>query len=346
MQTQHGIPVWSSPAWLGAATVWADETLAAQGIRRTGRVTQPHLRAWATALVMPTTQGRVWLKATGPGTRFEVPLYAVLHRLVPTRTVEPLGIDLGRGWVLLRDGGAVLGATEGSERVTDALPGIVGQYAQLQLELTGQVDAVLATGIPDHSPQRLPERLDEALDAGGRYAATVEEARMLRRVRERAPQVSATAEYLSASDVRLTLQHDDLHPWNVFVTDPGERARFFDWGDSVVAHPFATMLNLTRMVREMLGTGADDPRITRIRDAYLEPFGGPPASRVGELESACRVGGVSRALAWTRVLDALGPAGAAEYRIAPLRWLSYLLVRDPYGGPGWGQRWEASSTSP
>jgi len=102
------------------------------------------------------------------------------------------------------------------------------------------------------------------------------------------------------------------------------------------------MLNLTRMVREMLGTGADDPRITRIRDAYLEPFGGPPASRVGELESACRVGGISRALAWTRVLDALGPAGVAEYRIAPLRWLSYLLVRDPYGGPGWG----ASSTSP
>ena len=230
--------------------------------------------------------------------------------------------------------------------MTDALPGIVAQYAQLQLELTGQVDAVLATGIPDHSPQRLPERLDEALDAGARYAATAEEARMLRRVRERAPQVAATAEYLSASDVRPTLQHDDLHPWNVFVTEPGERARFFDWGDSVVAHPFATMLNLTRMVREMLGTGADDPRITRIRDAYLEPFGGPPASRVGELESACRVGGISRALAWTRVLDALGPAGAAEYRIAPLRWLSYLLVRDPYGGPGWGQRWEASSTSP
>lgn len=229
MQTQHGIPVWSSPAWFGAATVWADETLAAQGIRRTGRVTQPHLRAWATALVMPTTQGRVWLKATGPGTRFEVPLYAVLHRLVPTRTVEPLGIDLGRGWVLLRDGGAVVGTTEGSERVTDALPGIVAQYAQLQLELTGHVDAVLATGIPDHSPQRLPERLDEALDAGARYAATAEEARMLRRVRERAPQVAATAEHLSASDVRPTLQHDDLHPWNVFVTDPGERARFFDW---------------------------------------------------------------------------------------------------------------------
>jgi hypothetical protein len=196
------------------------------------------------------------------------------------------------------------------------------QYAQLQLELTGHVDAVLATGIPDHSPQRLPERLDEALDAGARYAATAEEARMLRRVRERAPQVAATAGHLSASDVRPTLQHDDLHPWNVFVTDPGKPARFFDWGDSVVAHPFATMLNLTRMVREMLGTGADDPRITRIRDAYLEPFGGPPASRVGELESACRVGGISRPWrgrgSWTRS-GRPGPPSTASPRCAGCR---------------------------
>jgi hypothetical protein len=47
---------------------WLDERLAASGIRRTGEVSQPHLRPWATALRAPTDRGPVWLKASGPET--------------------------------------------------------------------------------------------------------------------------------------------------------------------------------------------------------------------------------------------------------------------------------------
>ena len=41
---------WSSDAWLGEAEAWLDQQLAANGIRRVGEVTQPHLRPWATVL--------------------------------------------------------------------------------------------------------------------------------------------------------------------------------------------------------------------------------------------------------------------------------------------------------
>ncbi|HEY6707110.1 MAG TPA: hypothetical protein VJB61_05890 [Actinomycetota bacterium] len=51
------IALWSSDDWRREAEAWQDGQLAARGIRRTGEVTQPHLRPWATVLRAPTTQG-------------------------------------------------------------------------------------------------------------------------------------------------------------------------------------------------------------------------------------------------------------------------------------------------
>ena len=79
------IALWSSDAWRQEAVAWLDERLAADGTRRVGEVTQPHLRPWATVLRVPTTRGVVWLKAAGPETAFEVELYGLLERVVPER---------------------------------------------------------------------------------------------------------------------------------------------------------------------------------------------------------------------------------------------------------------------
>jgi hypothetical protein len=76
------------------------------------------------------------------------------------------------------------------------------------------------------------------------------------------------------------------------------RVRFYDWGDSVVAHPFASMLLGLGMIRLQLKVAADDPAVTRPRDAYLEVFGdlASHGELVEELELACRVGKALRAL--------------------------------------------------
>ncbi|MBX6724117.1 MAG: phosphotransferase, partial [Dactylosporangium sp.] len=39
------------------------------------------------------------------------------------------------------------------------------------------------------------------------------------------------------SPVPVTLQHHDLHGGNVFQT-----GQVFDWGDSVIGHPFGVLL--------------------------------------------------------------------------------------------------------
>lgn len=134
MSTQSGVNIWATRAWRDLALTWLDEHLAAEGITRTGDADQPHLRPWATALRIPTTVGPVWLKATGPGTAFEVRLYALLNEVVPEGILTPLAIDPDRSWIVLPDGGSTLGdhIESGEIDLAVALGTILPCYAELQ----------------------------------------------------------------------------------------------------------------------------------------------------------------------------------------------------------------------
>ena len=67
-----------------------------------------------------------------------------------------------------------------------------------------------------------------------------------------------------------TIQHDDLHGGNIVVGPAGDR--FFDWGDAVVAHPFATLTVTFNSIAHQTGRDLDDPAFDRLRDAYLEAW--------------------------------------------------------------------------
>ena len=165
----------------------------------------------------------MWLKATGPEVAFEVGLYELLVRVAPERVLTPLATDAARGWLLLPDGGPTL-ADRGID-IAAALP----VYARLQLDLAPHVEELLALGVADMRPAAMPARFDEALAAIGgddRLAA-------LR------PAVAEWCERLVASPVPASIDHNDFHGFNILA---GER--FYDWGDAVVAHPFASMLAL------------------------------------------------------------------------------------------------------
>jgi hypothetical protein len=82
--------------------------------------------------------------------------------------------------------------------------------------------------------------------------------------------------------------------------------RFYDWGDAVVAHPFASLLLPLTFLHERVGAEA----VPRVRDAYLETWDGiaPHAELVETVELACRVAKAARALTWIRAGDDLrGP---------------------------------------
>ena len=131
---------------------------------------------------------------------------------------------------------------------------------------------------------------------------------------------------LEASPVAPSLDHNDLHPWNIFAAQAGAPERAYDWGDSVVAHPFASLLVALGFVCLTFHVGADDPRVTRVRDAYLGAFAdlGSREELVHVAELACHVGKVARALTWARAIAAEGEA-AGPHAGAPLHWLGAVL---------------------
>ncbi len=108
--------------------------------------------------------------------------------------------------------------------------------------------------------------------------------------------------------------------------------RFYDWGDSVVAHPFAAMLVPSGSPR-----AAGPPTSIGARDAYLAGFDdlGDRVELVETLELGCRVAKVARALVWERALLAgadRGHDGSDEFARAPLATLVSLLDEDYLGG--------------
>jgi hypothetical protein len=310
-----GLVVWGSDAWRATAVTWLDERLGAVGIRRTGEVEQPHLRPWATVLRAPTDHGAVWMKAPGPYTVFEIGLYELLHRVAPERILDPIATDPDRGWMILPDGGEPIGRELKGADLVDALVEIMPRYGELQRALVPHVDGLLARGVPDMRPAVMPQRYDEEL---ARSAATGDPETVARLAAFRDTFAAQCAE-LTAAPGEPSLDHDDLHARNI-LTGP----RFYDWGDSAVAHPFTTMLVALRALRH---DGGEEAGLLRVRDAYLEAFTdlAPRRELVATLELACRVGKVIRSVVWDRTVAVMGDDEAGEYASAPFEWLATVL---------------------
>ncbi|SDT71297.1 phosphotransferase [Jiangella sp. DSM 45060] len=325
---------WSSAAWLAEATGWLDDRLADAGWVRTGPVSQPHLRPWGTVLTASTDRGQVWLKAPGLETAFEVPLYGLLARVAPDSVLVPIAADVEHRRLLLPDGGAPLGDGLAAGDLPDALATVVPQYAELQRALAAHVDDLFEFGLADMRPAALPERLDEAVEAIGHYLgrhASDDDRATLRRVAAARPAVVEWCDRLTDGVAPASIDHNDLHVWNILTT-PSGRPRFYDWGDAVVAHPFASMLVTLGFLRSELHLADDDPRLLRVRDAYLAGFAelGSRTALVTELELACRVGSIARSLVWLRAVRAEGFEQAGAFARAPLETLAALLAASPF----------------
>ena len=121
----------------------------------------------------------------------------------------------------------------------------------------------------------MPSRFDEALEAVGEYVercGNEDDHNDVSALGTLRGTFASWCERLAAVPASPSLDHNDLHPWNILVTgaDGTNQARFYDWGDSIVAHPFASMLGPLGYVQHHLEVGLDDPAFLRIRVAYLD----------------------------------------------------------------------------
>ncbi|HET6627542.1 MAG TPA: phosphotransferase [Nocardioidaceae bacterium] len=326
---RSGVEHWASPQFRAEAAGWVRDVCHPLGIELTGESEQPHCRPWSSAIRFGSTAGPVWFKVNGPGTRHEGPLLAVLSGVVPGLVAELLARDDVRGWSLTRDAGPVLRTVAEPGQLWSHWEGVLRRYAAAQLVLSAHVPDLLATGVARVTPTTLP----------GQAAGLVEKLATLEpekgglsgqeacALQDRLPELDAWCAELAASPLPLSVQHDDLHSSNICWGGSVETARIIDWGDASVGHPFGTMLCTLNSIGWHVGLAPDDARLTRTRDAYLEPFTSyaDRSDLVRHVALARRVGCVTRALSHQAAF--LGASLAAEAKEDfPVRgWLLELL---------------------
>ncbi|MGA9746229.1 MAG: phosphotransferase [Nocardioides sp.] len=323
------VDLWSSPAFVEEARAWVAAQVEPRGLRLTGDWEQPHCRPWSSAISFESDGGRLWFKVNGPGIRHEAALVDLLGEVVPDLVPPVLAADHDRAWSLTRDAGPVLRSVAPADQLWSWWEGILSRYAEAQIELAGHRDSVLAAGVPEVSPATLPHRV-RALVAelaardpsdGG---LTTEETDRLEALQ---PAYDGWCAALATSAVPDSVQHDDLHSSNVCWTGSVADARVIDWGDASWGFPLTTMLATMNSIAFHAGCEVEDPRVLRVRDAYLEPFTTRTdrAELVALVELARRTGTVGRALSYQQAFVG-EPRSAEAAEDWPVRgWLLELL---------------------
>lgn len=295
------------------------------------------MRSWSTVISVPTTAGRVWFKAAGPGASFEVALYDLMREIVPASVLTPIAADATRGWLLLPDGGVALADCRSGSNLVAALVTVLPRYGQMQRDLVPHVDRFLALGVRDMRPPMMPRRFERALAMVRRYVdrhGSPADRLTYQRLYELRDTFASWSERLASLPGTPSLDHNDLHPGNILLpgSDGPEQAKFFDWGESIVAHPFSSLLIPLRYVQYQQKVAHDHPTIQRLRDAYLEAFTdlAPRPELEEAVELACQMSKVNRTLVWASIARIAGPRARGKRRHV-FEWLS-LLLSDTYLG--------------
>ncbi|HEX2642514.1 MAG TPA: hypothetical protein VHU81_05955, partial [Thermoanaerobaculia bacterium] len=263
---EEGGAPWERRGWLAEAVAWTDARLAEKGLARNGPVRQVKA-AWAGSAVLaaPTPAGDFYFKATA-GTPGEARILAELAPRWPGRLPELAAADPERVWMLTRD-------MAGEPLRADDRAGALLRFAEIQAGEAARAECFRALGCLDRGPAALAAAAGHLLveipallaEAG---VLSAEEAAELARFRGR---VEAACRRLEELPIPASIHHEDFREGNVVLS--AGRPLFFDWADTVIAHPFFSLQRFLDDV-EPPAEGApwewrfaaDDPR-RALRDA-------------------------------------------------------------------------------
>lgn len=206
---------------------------------------------------------------------------------------------------------------------------IVTDYARLQQLSAAREQALLDAGLrnlhPAHVVDDLVELVGRLTSLPGHDARRVDE-HLSGKVARLVPRLGSAARSLCDGDVPMSLEHNDLHPGNVFVPAADEEVlRLFDFGEAVWAPPFSSMYLPVRVLTADWSTTGADPRTHAVLDAYLGCWSGygSPAALRALLHAALEVAAIHRVDSWDRLLAHASAAVTTDGYALP-RWLTTL----------------------
>jgi hypothetical protein len=327
VETEQRLP-WDKAGWLDQAAAWTKAQLSRHGIEAVGEFILERTRPWAAVARIETSEGRVWFKEPAPVMAFEPALTALVSKRSPK--VSPEVVAWEESWLLTRDAGPQLRTLlEAEPAAAPAWEGLLPRYAELQLAHVGRIDELLAVGAPDKRPQTLLADYPRLVqDVRALEAVPVERARLASLARGLERIVDSLE-----GPVPMTVIHEEVHEANVFVLNG--HARFMDWGEGAVSHPFAGLTNTLRDISYRRGLEPGSPEVLRLRDAYLEVWTqfAPLDELRAMFDAGYVLGMLCRAVTWERFLASASQEARDEYDRNAAIWLD--IVREAIEGGVW-----------
>jgi hypothetical protein len=318
---------WRGPEFRAELTAWVTDVAAAPSSMEPVRD-----RPWSTVWRAETAHGVFYAKQNTPLQAFEASLMAVLAKIAPDHVVPVTAVDEGRDLLLTPDQGVVLGESAdglSDEAAADLAVRVVLAGAELQREVAPHADRLMGAGLTRLGPLDVVGYVEQRLDDFARLPASDPRAlspEAATRVSDFLPRLARDCEELASVGLPLTLQHNDLHQFNVFDVD-GE-LRFFDFGDALLSDPLAALWVPLGGLAHRLECTVGDPRVQRVADAALECW--TDAASLTELRrvlpAALQLGRLSRAESYVRCYASMNEAELAEYGDAAAYWLEAVAT--------------------
>jgi hypothetical protein len=258
---------WNTDGWWEQASAWIRDAVRTAGddVRSAVR-----LRTSGSSLVarVEGEHCEFFFKAGLPAARQEAPLLALLRARHPGNIPEVVAFDPLRHWMITR---AIRGRSLFHTGDVAAWTTACYRFGAIQRDFASHVGDLVAVGCPTIAPWQLVDELNELLACDAPAAAALPlTASERQRLHAAAPHWRAHAERSDVAGIPMTLDHPDLHPHNVLVSEGG--CVYLDWEDAAVSHPFFTVLTLlgyvTRLLPEMRHA------TVTLRDAYLDAWSG------------------------------------------------------------------------
>lgn len=326
---------WGTRVWLGEVRDWVAEALSRVCVGEVGELVSYSVQPWSTVWTAECGGSRYWLKANRRARRREGVVQAAVAGLAPEYVDVPVAVEPARGWILTRDGGAVLWTALANLRCVeiDSLAPLVADYARLQRRTVGRRGMLASAGVREASAL-VPDAA--ALEQASHLVSLPEDdprritEEQYGRVLSALPALRQVGKILAAGPVPSALDQGDLWPGNIFCPIGTCGYRFFDFADAVWGHPFASlvMLAVECVFRWEVPQPEDavdlrDDRIREVFDSYLRQWTDlAPIEELRELAGyALRTASLNRAAAWLRNLEDATADDLARYGRMPWAWL-------------------------
>ena len=267
-------PPWriSRATWLEDVERWLADVLRARD-ESAALIESVRERPWGAVLRVRTERDVRYFKAVGPRGSHEPEVLADVAAHSSHLAPDVLAVDAGRGWILMGDHGRPMRDAIDPHAQVAAVESFLPSLAAMQQATVDHVDRWLAIGVPDRRVRVLPAQVADLLAGDSQLGPLPIDEDVRRAYEDVLPLLADVCDDLASTPVADALDHADIHGTNVLV-DAAGAARLVDWGDSCITHPWSTVFVPLGWVVALLPPTDRPSAARRLRDAYLEGWGG------------------------------------------------------------------------